>query len=186
MTENCRNPVTRAVVIRQHAPRPAISSIAATATAASWMTSQCAWPASCATETQRDVGCRRHPFRDVEPEAVWTLVPRPGDVARVAGLSCRSLRTTDRGRRFRSTPPMQGARHSAGRSRERGLAGFWPAYRQKFILALIAVFLAVFRDWSSYFSMGDHRTIMIVAAGRKQSRTIYRYCRAVADRGSVH
>jgi hypothetical protein len=50
---------------------------------------------------------------------------------------------------------------------------------KSFILALVAVYLAVFRDWSSYLSIGERGTIMIVAADRKQSRTIYRYCRAL-------
>jgi hypothetical protein len=47
------------------------------------------------------------------------------------------------------------------------------------ILALVAVFLAVFKDWSPYLVPGERGTIMIVAADRRQARTIYRYARAL-------
>jgi hypothetical protein len=46
------------------------------------------------------------------------------------------------------------------------------------ILALIAVFLAAFVDWSPYLSPGERGTIMIVAADRRQARVIFRYLRA--------
>lgn len=46
------------------------------------------------------------------------------------------------------------------------------------ILALIAVFLAM-RDWSGYLTPGERGTIMIIAADRRQARTIFRYVTAL-------
>ncbi len=46
---------------------------------------------------------------------------------------------------------------------------------KSFILALIAVFLACFRDWRPFLGPGEIGTIMIVAADRRQARTIMRY-----------
>jgi hypothetical protein len=43
------------------------------------------------------------------------------------------------------------------------------------VLALIAVFLAAFRDWTPYLSPGERGTIMVIAADRKQARVIFRY-----------
>ena len=71
----------------------------------------------------------------------------------------------------RETPPAVGARESwlvCGRR-----AG------KSFMLALIAVFLACFCDWSRFLSPGERGTIMIIAADKKQARTIYRYARAL-------
>ena len=50
---------------------------------------------------------------------------------------------------------------------------------KSFIIALIAVFLAAFRDWSQYLSPGERGMIMVIAADRKQARVIHRYCRAL-------
>ena len=47
---------------------------------------------------------------------------------------------------------------------------------KSFILATIAVFLATFRDWRPYLAPGERATVMVVAADRKQSRVITRYC----------
>jgi hypothetical protein len=47
---------------------------------------------------------------------------------------------------------------------------------KSFVLALVAVFLACFRDWRPYLGPGERATIMVVAADRKQARTILRYC----------
>jgi hypothetical protein len=43
------------------------------------------------------------------------------------------------------------------------------------VLALIAVYLAAFRDWTPFLSPGERGTIMVIAADRKQARTIFRY-----------
>src|ERR1700761_6431218 len=42
---------------------------------------------------------------------------------------------------------------------------------KSFILALIAVFLACFRDWTPYLAPGETGRIVIIAADRKQGRT---------------
>jgi hypothetical protein len=47
------------------------------------------------------------------------------------------------------------------------------------ILALIAVFLGVFKNWAAYLSPGERGTVKILACDRRQSRVIHRYCRAL-------
>ena len=42
-------------------------------------------------------------------------------------------------------------------------------------MALIAVFLACFRDWRPFLGPGEVGTVMVVAADRRQARTIMRY-----------
>jgi hypothetical protein len=46
---------------------------------------------------------------------------------------------------------------------------------KSFVLALIAVFLAAFRDWRPFLGPGEQATIMIIAADRRQARVILRY-----------
>jgi hypothetical protein len=46
---------------------------------------------------------------------------------------------------------------------------------KSFILALIAVFLACFKDWRPALAIGERATVMILAADRKQARVIMRY-----------
>lgn len=43
------------------------------------------------------------------------------------------------------------------------------------VLALVAVYLACFYDWSPYLSPGEYGTIAIMASDRRQARTIFRY-----------
>jgi hypothetical protein len=50
---------------------------------------------------------------------------------------------------------------------------------KSFNLALIACYLAVFRDWSRYLTPGEVGTIKIIANDRRQARVIHRYCRAL-------
>ena len=47
---------------------------------------------------------------------------------------------------------------------------------KSFVLALVACFLACFRDWRPFLGPGEAATIMVIAADRKQARTILRYC----------
>jgi hypothetical protein len=56
---------------------------------------------------------------------------------------------------------------------------------KSFILALTAVFLAVFRDWRPHLSPGEIGTIKIIACDRRQARVIHRYCRALLTRVPV-
>ena len=50
---------------------------------------------------------------------------------------------------------------------------------KSFVLALVAVFLAVFRDWSPYLSPGETGTIKVIGVDRRQSRVIYRFAVAL-------
>jgi hypothetical protein len=47
------------------------------------------------------------------------------------------------------------------------------------VLALVAVFLATFRDWRPYLAPGERGTVMVVATDRRQARVIYRYAAAL-------
>jgi hypothetical protein len=42
-------------------------------------------------------------------------------------------------------------------------------------LALVTVYLAMSRDWTAYLQPGERGTVMIIAADRRQARTIFRY-----------
>lgn len=50
---------------------------------------------------------------------------------------------------------------------------------KSFILALIAVFLGCFREYRQYLAPGERGTIVIIAADRKQARTIFRYIKGL-------
>lgn len=50
---------------------------------------------------------------------------------------------------------------------------------KSFILAVIAVFLAVFRDWRPYLAPGEFGFVKILAVDQRQARVIHRYCRAL-------
>ncbi|CAN5888557.1 hypothetical protein BH23PLA1_BH23PLA1_44930 [soil metagenome] len=46
---------------------------------------------------------------------------------------------------------------------------------KSYTLALIAVYLACFRDWRPHLAPGERATVMVIAADRKQARVILRY-----------
>jgi Phage terminase large subunit (GpA) len=46
-------------------------------------------------------------------------------------------------------------------------------------MALIAVFLAVFKDWRKYLSPGERAIVLLVAADREQSKILHRYCQGI-------
>lgn len=50
---------------------------------------------------------------------------------------------------------------------------------KSFVLAIIAVFLAAFRDWRPFLGPGERATIMVIATDRKQARVIFRYVRGL-------
>jgi hypothetical protein len=52
---------------------------------------------------------------------------------------------------------------------------------KSFIVALIAVFLACFRDYRSYLAPGERATVMVLAADRKQARVVMRYVTALLE-----
>ena len=49
---------------------------------------------------------------------------------------------------------------------------------KSFVMALVAVFLAVFRDWRPFLSPGERATVMVIAADRNQANQILNYVRA--------
>ncbi len=50
---------------------------------------------------------------------------------------------------------------------------------KSFAMALIAVFLAVFRDWRKYLSPGERAIVLLVAADREQAKILHRYCQGI-------
>src|SRR5436305_832073 len=50
---------------------------------------------------------------------------------------------------------------------------------KSFVLALIAVYLAVFKDWRACLSPGERGHVMILATNRRQARVIFHYIRAL-------
>jgi hypothetical protein len=46
---------------------------------------------------------------------------------------------------------------------------------KSFIAALVAVFVAVFRDCRQVLAPGERGTVMVLAADRRQARTVFRY-----------
>jgi hypothetical protein len=50
---------------------------------------------------------------------------------------------------------------------------------KSFILAVVAVYLASFRDWRPFLQKGERATILVIAADRKQARVIMRYIRGL-------
>jgi hypothetical protein len=50
---------------------------------------------------------------------------------------------------------------------------------KSFVLALVAVYLACFKDWRQYLGPGERGTIMIIAADRRQARVIMRYVKGL-------
>ena len=53
------------------------------------------------------------------------------------------------------------------------------------ILALIAVYLAVFRSWSDRLVPGERGTVLVIAADRRQARVIFRYITALITETSL-
>lgn len=50
---------------------------------------------------------------------------------------------------------------------------------KSFIMALIAVFVACFREYRPYLSPGERATVLLIARDRKQARVLVRYIRAL-------
>lgn len=53
---------------------------------------------------------------------------------------------------------------------------------KSFTLALIAVFLACFRDYREFLQPGERGVVIVIAADKKQARTILRYVRGMLTR----
>ncbi|MEK1928491.1 MAG: terminase family protein, partial [Pararhizobium sp.] len=52
---------------------------------------------------------------------------------------------------------------------------------KSFTMALVAVFLACFFDYRQYLAPGERATVLVIAADRRQARTIIRYVRAMLN-----
>lgn len=52
---------------------------------------------------------------------------------------------------------------------------------KSFIVALVAVFLACFRDYRAHLAPGERGTVMVIATDRRQARVIFRYVRALLE-----
>jgi hypothetical protein len=52
---------------------------------------------------------------------------------------------------------------------------------KSFVSALVAVFLACFRDYSDVLAPGERGTLMVLAADRRQARTVFRYITGLID-----
>jgi hypothetical protein len=50
---------------------------------------------------------------------------------------------------------------------------------KSFAMALIAVFLAAFRDWRPKLSVGERAIVLLVAADREQAKILHRYCQGI-------
>ncbi len=73
----------------------------------------------------------------------------------------------------RTTPPTQQFREArllCGRRAGKSL-----------IAALLAVYLAVFRDYSAYLAPGELATMMVIAADRRQARVIIRFVKGFVN-----
>ena len=94
-------------------------------------------------------------------------------IAALFGLSLRrrSERALFRECTGRTTPPDKPAREAWLLVGRRG--------GKSFVLALVAVFIATFRDYRPYLNRGERATVVIVAADRRQARTVFRYLRAL-------
>ena len=49
------------------------------------------------------------------------------------------------------------------------------------ILAMIAVFLALFKDWTANLVPGERGTVLVLAADRRQAQSIMRYARSLCE-----
>lgn len=52
---------------------------------------------------------------------------------------------------------------------------------KSFVMALIAVYLATFRDYRAHLQPGERATVMVIAADRRQARVIIRYVGAMLN-----
>ena len=85
-------------------------------------------------------------------------------------LRCRSRRNSSRS----TNATLVAARRRRSRRTKLGLCAV-DAPASRFVLAVVAVFLAAFRDWRPHLGPGERGTIMVIAADRRQARVIMRY-----------
>ena len=108
-------------------------------------------------------------FRDLDTWKPWFVVLRT-----IFGLDMDSeelaifIKLTGR-----TTPPKEQTREAWFIIGRRG--------GKSFIVALIAAYLATFRDYTPYLGPGERGVIMVIATDRKQSRVIMRYLQALLE-----
>jgi len=74
---------------------------------------------------------------------------------------------------------VHGSHCAAGGRVLRVLADCRQTAGKSFILALVACYLAVFKDWRPYLTAGELGTIRIIATDRAQAKVIFRYAKAL-------
>jgi hypothetical protein len=52
---------------------------------------------------------------------------------------------------------------------------------KSFMLSLVAVYLATFKDWRRFLAPGERATVMVVGCDRRQARVIMRYLQAFVE-----
>ena len=64
-----------------------------------------------------------------------------------------------------------------------GYKEFWAVAGRRsgksFVLALVAVFLAAFRDWRPHLTAGERGVVMVIAVDRRQAQVILGYIRGL-------
>ena len=72
---------------------------------------------------------------------------------------------------------------------ERAFRELWAVVGRRggksFIMSVIAVFLALFHDFTQYLAVGERGTIQVIAADRSQARVIFRYISAILNSTDV-
>ena len=120
-------------------------------------------------EACHDHNLLRPLFRNLESWATWFVVLKA-----IFGLPLTELElrvfTELTGRTVAPTAPAQECWLIMGRR-----AG------KSFIVSLIAVYLAAFKDYVAYFAPGERATVMVIACDRKQARIILRYITAILE-----
>ena len=120
-------------------------------------------------QSMRDPALFRPWFRDPATWAAWraflaALFALPMSAADLATYVACTGRTTAPDRAFTEAWLIVGRR--GGKS---------------LALALIAVYLACFRDWTGNLAPGERGTILVLATDKKQARTIMRYVRGMIE-----
>jgi len=97
----------------------------------------------------------------------------------MASFSCGFIWASNKSVRYISCRAVHGSHCAAGGRVLRVLADCRQTAGKSFILALVACYLAVFKDWRPYLTAGELGTIRIIATDRAQAKVIFRYAKAL-------
>jgi len=97
----------------------------------------------------------------------------------MADFSCGFIWASNKSVRYISCRAVHGSHCAAGGRVLRVLADCRQTAGKSFILALVACYLAVFKDWRPYLTAGELGTIRIIATDRAQAKVIFRYAKAL-------